>query len=44
MSLQPRYLVPLSIGLAAASIALTPSAVADPPNIPEPGPAGAQGK
>lgn len=44
MSLQPRSLVPLSIGVHAVSIALAPSAVADPPNIPEPGSAGAQGK
>jgi len=37
MSLEPRY-VALVIGLgAAASIALAPLAVADPPNIPEPG-------
>ena len=44
MSLQPRPLVPLSSGVPAASVALAPSAVADPPNIPEPGSAGAQGK
>lgn len=36
MSLLPRS-VAVSIGAAAVSIVLAPLAVADPPNIPEPG-------
>lgn len=36
MSLLPRC-VAVSIGAAAVSIVLAPLAVADPPNIPEPG-------
>ena len=37
MSLESRYVVPLIGVTAAASIALAAPAVADPPNIPEPG-------
>lgn len=37
MSLQPRSVVPLSLAAAAVSMALAPGALADPPNIPEPG-------
>ena len=37
MSLQPRAVAAVSIGAAAVSIVLAPLAVADPPNIPEPG-------
>lgn len=37
MPRQPRSIPSLSIGVVAVSIALAPPAVADPPNIPEPG-------